>query len=114
MHELGIAESALRAVLDVARDAGAVQVRRIVVRIGARSGVEPEAFRFALDALRAGTDARDAAVELDCVAATGLCTTCGARFAVPDLDLPECPDCGSAAVRVEGGRELDLMRVDLI
>ncbi len=114
MHELGIAESALRAVLEVARKGKAVQVRRVVVRIGARSGVEPEAFRFAFDALRVDTRAAGAAVDVECIPATGRCEECGACFAVSDFPAGGCPACGGARVDVAGGMELELKTVDLV
>ena len=56
MHELGIMESAVDAALREARAHQASRIHRLVLRIGALSGVEPDSLRFAFDVVTAGTD----------------------------------------------------------
>ena len=55
MHELSIMQSALDQVLEKARQAGASRVHAIRLRIGALSGVVPDALQFAFEALADGT-----------------------------------------------------------
>jgi hydrogenase nickel incorporation protein HypA/HybF len=52
MHELSIMQSALDQVLEKARQAGASRVHAIRLRIGALSGVVPDALQFAFEATR--------------------------------------------------------------
>jgi hydrogenase nickel incorporation protein HypA/HybF len=113
MHELGIAESALELALEQARQAGATRVLRIVVRVGALSGVDPEALQFAFSAVLPGTAAEGAAVQIDPVPAVAYCPDCGRDFQ-PDVHLFfECPACGRVCRTIKQGRELDLMQLEL-
>ena len=113
MHELGIAESALRAALTEARKADAVQVHRVVVRVGELSGVDPEAFRFAFETIRAGTLAADAALDIEPVPAVARCATCQLEFAAEDGFYGICPECGNPGAMLVRGRELDLIRLEM-
>jgi hydrogenase nickel incorporation protein HypA/HybF len=72
MHEAGLIQSALDLAADHARRAGAGTIRRVVLRVGAFSGVEPDALRFAFEALAPGTPAAGAALELEMSAGTEL------------------------------------------
>jgi len=113
MHELGIAESALQLALERARQEGASRVLRMVIRVGALSGVDPEALRFAFTAILPGTAAEGAALQIDPVPAVAHCPDCGSDF-VPDTDhVFECPTCGRLSGTVKQGRELDLVRLEM-
>ncbi|HYG35135.1 MAG TPA: hydrogenase maturation nickel metallochaperone HypA, partial [Clostridia bacterium] len=64
MHELSIMDSALNLALDQARKAGAKRICGIRLRIGALSGVVPEALEFAFEALVTGTLAEGAKLSI--------------------------------------------------
>jgi hydrogenase nickel incorporation protein HypA/HybF len=114
MHELGIAESALQVALKRARDEGATRVRRIVIRVGTLSGVDPEALRFALTTILPGTAAEEAVLQIDPVPALAYCQDCLQDF-TPDTDhFFECPKCGRLCGTIKQGRELDLVRLEVI
>ena len=114
MHELGIAESALELALTHARSAGASRVLRIVIRVGALSGVDPDALRFAFSAILPGTVADGAQLQIDPVPAVAYCSACQKDF-FPDTDhFFECTTCGQLSATVKQGRELDLVRLELI
>lgn len=55
MHELGIAASVLEIVEAAAREHGLVSVRGVLLEVGRLAGVDPEALRFALEAVAPGT-----------------------------------------------------------
>ena len=112
MHELAIAQSALQQVLREAERAGASRVTRIVLRIGALSGVETEALRFAFDALLPATTAAGALVEIEPVAALARCRDCGHEFAPDTGALFECPRCRAYGAALRQGREMDLVRFE--
>ena len=114
MHELGIAESALQVALTRATAAGATRVLGMVIRVGALSGVDPEALRFAFTAILPGTAAAGATLQIDSVAALAYCPDCQQDF-VPDTNhFFECPTCGRLSATVKQGRELDLVRLEIV
>jgi len=65
MHEAGLMQTALEMACEEARLAGAIRVQRLVLSIGAGSGVEPDALRFAFDALSVGSLADGATLEFE-------------------------------------------------
>jgi hydrogenase nickel incorporation protein HypA/HybF len=113
MHELGIAEAALRVALEEARIAGAARVARIVLRVGAFSGVDAEALRFAFVAILPGTAAEGAALEIEPVAAVACCPDCQCDFSPGEDFLFECPGCGRISTAIKQGRELELTRLEV-
>ena len=92
MHELSIMQSALSLALDQARQAGAVRVHLIRLRIGALSGVVPDALEFAFEALTPGTLAEGARLAIEPVPARFWCATCTREFQSDDM-FAECPGC---------------------
>ncbi len=112
MHELAIAQSALQQVLREAERAGASRVTRIVLRIGALSGVETEALRCAFDALLPTSPAAGARLELQAVAALARCRGCGHDFEPVTGTLFECPRCRAFGAELRQGREMDLVSID--
>ena len=113
MHELGIAESALEVALAQAAAAGATRVLRLVIRVGALSGVEPEALRFAFTAILPGTPAEGADLQIDAVAAVAYCPDCRKDFAPDTGHFFECPACHRLCASVKQGRELDLVHLEM-
>jgi hydrogenase nickel incorporation protein HypA/HybF len=65
MHESGLMQTALDFACDRAREAGATDIRRIVLRVGEASGVDPDALRFAFEAMVPGTFAGQATLEIE-------------------------------------------------
>ncbi len=113
VHELSIATSALQQTLEAAHEAGASRVARIVLRVGAISGVEVEALRFAFSAILPGTAAEGAELEICPVAARAHCASCQADFAPGSDLLFECPTCGRLSATITQGRELELTRLEI-
>jgi hydrogenase nickel incorporation protein HypA/HybF len=113
MHELGIMESTLAAALAAARDNGAHRVHRIVLRVGALSGAEPDALRFAFAAVTAGTPADGAVLEIDAVPARARCPDCAIEFVPGAGFITACPQCRRLCADLRSGRELELTRVEM-
>ncbi len=112
MHELSIMQSALSLALDQARQAGASRVHAIHLRIGALSGVVPDALEFAFEALAAGTLAEGAQLAVEHVPARFWCATCTQEFQAEDM-LAECPDCHRASGELRAGREMELASLEI-
>ena len=82
MHELSIMQSALSLALDQARQAGGSRVHTIRLRIGALSGVVPDALEFAFEALAPGTPAEGAKLAIEHVPARFWCANMHAGISV--------------------------------
>jgi len=94
MHELGIMSSAVDAALEEARARGAARVHRMVLRIGALSGVDPDALRFAFDSATADTPAAEAELVVEEVPVRVHCDACAVDFETEDRFVFSCPQCG--------------------
>jgi hydrogenase nickel incorporation protein HypA/HybF len=113
MHEVGIMESALGAVLGQARAHGARRVQRIVLRIGSLAGVDAQALRFAFDVVTRGTVAANAELEIRDVPARAFCAACADEFGVEGDSIFSCPRCGGLSGEIRQGRELELSRIEM-
>lgn len=105
-------QSALGLALTQARQAGASRVHVIRLRIGALSGVVPDALEFAFEALAPGTPAAGARLVIEHVPARFWCGTCAREFESDDL-LAECPGCHSASGELRAGREMELASLEI-
>lgn len=112
MHEVGIIESALDVIRREAERHQAAQVARVVLRIGALSGVEPEALRFAFAAVTPGSVAEGAELEIELIPARAHCHACDADFTVDTGFIFQCPRCSALSGDVRSGRELELARLE--
>ena len=109
---MSIMESALGAALDKAREAGASRILVIRLRIGALSGVVPDALQFAFEALAAGTAAEGAELAVEHVPARFWCVPCGSDFVAEDM-FAECPRCHAPSADLRAGRELQLSALEI-
>lgn len=112
MHEVAIMTEAVRMALESAQAAGARRVTALKLRIGALSGVVPEALQFAWDVVRGDTVLADARLEIESVPAACWCVTCQAEFACQEF-LSECPRCHDLSGDLRRGRELDIAALEL-
>jgi hydrogenase nickel incorporation protein HypA/HybF len=112
VHELALCQGLVAEVERVALGQRASAVQAITVAVGALSGVEPGLLERAFLIARAGTVAAQAQLLLDVMPARVACDDCGLQAEVPPNRLL-CPLCGNWRVRVVGGEELLLMRVEL-
>ena len=112
MHEASIVEALLEAARDEMLRAGAERILRLQVTVGALSGVNVEALRFAFDMLAPGTPAEGAELEVVETRALCSCRACGEENPVED-PFSACPACGSVDVRIRGGDELLLSSLEV-
>jgi hydrogenase nickel incorporation protein HypA/HybF len=112
MHELSIMQGALSLALGEARRAGASRVHVIRLRIGALSGVVPEALQFAFEALASGTPAEGAELAVENVPARFWCAACAREFQAGNM-FAECPDCQTPSGELRGGREMEVASLEV-
>jgi hydrogenase nickel incorporation protein HypA/HybF len=112
MHEAGLMQNALDIAFKHAREAGASRIHRMKLRVGALSGVVPEALRMAFAAATPGTAAEGAELEVERVEVRCRCYQCGREFQ-PDEVVYLCSNCGEINSADEGGRELELASLEI-
>ncbi len=110
MHELSIAASVVRTVLDAVPDRRVVAVR---LEIGVLSGVVPGALEFAWDVASADTALAGARLEVTRAPVRTSCRECAAEADLPEPLPVRCPGCGSREVDVVGGQQLELTSVEV-
>ena len=112
MHEFSIMQAALETAGEKAHAAGATQIHRLKLRVGALSGVVPEALRFAFDALKNESLAAQAELVIEEVPAACWCADCVTEFAAADLQY-ECPRCHQPSGELRHGKEMELASLEI-
>jgi len=111
MHELAVCQALLAEVQRVADAAAAGPVTRVLLRVGALSGVEPRLLRRAFEVARAGGVAADAELRIERMPVRVECLLCHeVSDAAPNRLL--CARCGAWRTRVVAGDELMLQRIE--
>lgn len=112
MHELSLMESTVEIALENARREGAQKIHQFNLRVGAISGVVPEALEFAFESCTQGTIAEGANLKIELVPAVCYCQNCDHAFA-PPAEIYICPDCGQISSKLIQGRELQLTSLEV-
>ena len=105
-------ESALVLALDRAQQAGSNRLYKISLRIGALSGVVPDALRFAFEMLTPGTIAEGAELAIEHVPARFWCADCQQEFQSDDM-FGDCPGCDRPSGDLRAGREMELASMEI-
>ena len=114
MHESSIAHSILEIVDEQCSEQGCSSVDAITVRLGKATGVMPESLKFAFDALKEPTVAKNAQLNIEIVPIGGVCRTCNKDFDVPDVQfIFNCPNCGSTTFEISRGREMEIADMEM-
>ena len=112
MHEVGIMQSALDIAVEWAGRQRADRIERLGMRVGALSGVVPDALEFAFEALKQDTVASTAQLEVEYVPVQIYCTACEREVACDGFSSM-CTECGGFETEVSQGRELEVTFVEL-
>ena len=113
MHEVGIAESAVRAALVELERHGARRVRAMGLRIGKLAAVDGEALRFAFAAITPGTALEGIELSIEAVEPMAWCAACEKPFTAEGGLILKCPECGDYSGDLRSGREIELARLEL-
>lgn len=105
MHELSLAGGVLRLVEQAAQREGFSRVQRLVLEVGALSGVEVRALRFALEAVAPGTCLQGCSIDIEEPPGEAWCMACSQRVPLAARG-DACPQCGGWQLQPVGGTEL--------
>ncbi|MCM2398090.1 hydrogenase maturation nickel metallochaperone HypA [Rhizobium sp. S95] len=113
MHEMSLMESVIDIACETAREHGAARVKSIRLDVGVLSHVDPSALLFCHEAVRHGTIAGDATLEINRIPGEGWCLDCGKTVALQER-FGACPDCGRHRVQMTSGDELKIRDLEVI
>lgn len=113
MHEMGIAEGILSSAITGAEGASATRINTVNVTVGVLTEVMADALEFAWEAIRTGTMAEGAALNITMVDARSRCSDCGHEWVHDRYSGAKCPSCDSYLVSLLSGRELKIDTIDI-
>ena len=112
MHEMSIAEAIILAVLKEKEERRLSEVATVGVKVGALSGVLPDALQFSFENAVKGTPISGSSLDIECVSAEGRCKECFREFSIDHLWF-RCPDCDGDQIEMLSGWELDISYLEV-
>ena len=113
MHEVSIAADLIDIVSNQCRKSGYSRIESINLKIGRASGIMTDALIFAFDAIKADSIAKDAVLHIEEIPVSGHCTDCDNIFTAGEEYILCCPSCGGSSFRMTGGREMDVIDMEV-
>lgn len=124
MHELSIAQCLVDLIEDEVTARAPAQQRgvnaprclrvgRVRVRVGALSGVVPEALYRAFPVAAARSSLKEATLSIEECLVVAWCPACGVARVLPSPQRLRCPACDGPTPDVVGGRELELVSIEV-
>jgi hydrogenase nickel incorporation protein HypA/HybF len=113
MHELSIALSILEIAEQEAERLAAQRIVGIHVKLGALSGVDPNALRSAYELARETSALPDATLVVEEAPLVAHCPSCAIDQTVPSIAELYCPVCGTPTPQVVSGRELEIVGLEI-
>ena len=113
MHELSLAQNILDIVSGQCVRNGYKRVDSINLRVGRASGIMPDALLFAFDAIKSDSIARDAVLHIEEMPVSGHCNGCQQSFIVEQEYILTCPVCGGSDFKMTGGREMEVIDMEV-
>lgn len=106
MHEIAVAENIIKVIEDKLKESNENgQVKRIDLKIGKLTCVEPGALRLSFQVVSQGTPLEKASLNINSVSVTGKCKDCKKSFHLEELEF-SCPFCSSLRIEIQSGNEL--------
>jgi len=112
MHELAIANSIVRTVLEAMDRDGYTAVTRVGLHIGALTDVVPEALVFGFEAIVKGTALEHTRLDIEQIPIKGKCRECGGEFTIEEFSFV-CPLCSGRDIAMSQGDELDITYLEV-
>jgi len=113
MHEFGLMKSIVDIVYEFAMKNRAEKVTKIIVDIGAISGVVPEYLSFYFEPCTKNTVMEGAQFETNLIPAIGNCNGCSSTFDLLENNFV-CPACKGESWELTSGKELNIQGIEVI
>lgn len=113
MHELGIMTGVADSVVAAARNANALSVEAVTLRVGQMTEAIEDALHFAFDVLKEGEPLlANAQLNVVMVEPRSRCLECGAEYEHDRFHML-CPECGGSFTQLLAGRELQIDNIEV-
>lgn len=112
MHELSVVAGLFEILEEKAREAGALRVTAVTIRVGRLSGVVPDLLESAFDSFKKGTIASEASLRVETPPLRVRCRSCG-KEASTDEPLFACPACGAPGLEILEGMDIFLQKLEI-
>lgn len=93
---------------------GDLTVTTVNLRIGALSGVVPEALEFSWEVASDESRLKGSKLSIETVDATGYCPQCREERTISNLQSFRCPVCLTPIEQVMGGHELEILTIEVL
>ncbi len=113
MHELPVTQGILDVAVEAAQKAGAARIASINPTVGDLTSIVDDSVEFYWEILSKGTIAEGAVLHFRREPAAAACVDCGHTWNVTPPIMPQCLQCGSARIRVTGGREFFVESIEV-
>jgi hydrogenase nickel incorporation protein HypA/HybF len=112
MHELSIASAILDQLTAERERRAGVRIAGVGVRVGALSGVDPDALAFGFSVLVKDTAWEPLTLHIEFVKRRQQCPACNTSFIVQDWETA-CPNCAATNTATIAGDELDVAYIEV-
>jgi hydrogenase nickel incorporation protein HypA/HybF len=113
MHELSIAHNLVEIASDAALREGAKSVSKVYLRLGVMSGVVKHALLFTYDIATKDTPLEGSELIIEDVPLVVHCASCDANQELHNIQLFQCPTCGTPTADIRQGREIEITTLEL-
>jgi hydrogenase nickel incorporation protein HypA/HybF len=113
VHELSIAVSLVELASEKAAALGNVRVEALHLRLGPLAGVVKDSLLFGFEVAARHTCLEGARLEIEEVPLTAHCPQCSEERTLPGPWSLRCPECGTPTPAIVGGRELELVAMEV-
>lgn len=113
MHEVSIALNILEIISEQCTKNGFSKIEAVNIKIGRASGIMPDALIFAFDAIKDGSVAAGALLNIEEVPVSGICRDCSKGFSVDEEYVLCCPLCQGKSFTITAGREMDIVDLEV-
>jgi len=114
MHELSIAYNLVEIAAQAAHDAHAQRIESVHLRIGALSGVVPDALHFGYEVACAGTVLEGSKLIIEELPVVVYCPKCDATSTLANPQAFCCGLCGEPTAEIRQGRELEIVSLEVL
>ncbi len=112
MHEYSVVQALLEQTEKFAAENDAKKVTKVVVKIGAMSGIEPHLLEVAFNTFKEKSICDGADFVMNLQPLTITCQECGVRSELEAINYC-CPECSSIKVDVVDGEDMFLMSLEM-